>query len=204
MTPTHVFYAMLVVLTVPVAVERSATLLRSRPIIAALIVVGLVGALLLPLATQANGALLVITVVVTIAANAVAIKVVKNRNLARTITMVINVTVAVFAVGHPAVSTGFNATALRLAHLFGTNPLIAAVNAQRFHLAILALTGSYLAAVEVNHPIALFLKGANLMPAPTADPQTNEPARGKIIGYLERVIVFILVLTANVNAVGFV
>ena len=91
-----------------------------------------------------------------------------------------------------------------------TNPLFETLKLDQFHMVVVALAGTYLATIESNHAIALMLKGANLMPSsptPGDGPENgaiDEPARGRFIGYLERMIVFLLVLSGEVNAIGFV
>ena len=68
-----------------------------------------------------------------------------------------------------------------------------------------------LVSVGLNDPIALFLKRSHLMPgfagdssSPDTAPADPEPARGRIIGYLERGIILVLMLSGNIGAIGFV
>lgn len=179
-------------------------------------------AALAPVVSGANVAALAIIVAVTAAIDAAVLAAIRSRDGARTLTLVTNLAIGVLVLPHPGVSIGFNHVAVRAAALLGANPLLGTVSAAELHLAIVALVGIYLVTVELNHPIALILKGTDLMPAsPDRDasvmavppphergaaprPAVDEPARGRVIGYLERTIVFLLVLAGELAAVGFV
>lgn len=202
MTTTHVFLSMLAVMMIPSVVKRSGRT------VAVMIVI--IAAMLLPVVTRTNAVTIGAITLLSIVINTVIMIRVRNSDLARTITMLINILISLFAFGNPEIVSGFNRAFLTITSALATNSLFRAFNPDHFHTFVVALAGTYLATIESNHVIALMLKGANLMPSSPAlrdDPEIeeiDEPARGRFIGYLERTIVFLLVLSGNVNAIGFV
>ena len=69
------------------------------------------------------------------------------------------------------------------------------------------LFGFILVTAAVNDPIAWILKSYNLLPDNTGSDRNtkgDEPARGKAIGYLERGIAYLLIISGNAGAIGFV
>ncbi len=73
------------------------------------------------------------------------------------------------------------------------------------------LFGLALVTVGINHPIVFVLKATGLATADMhgngqSNPRltSNEPARGKAIGYLEWIIVLLLMISNNTAAIGFV
>ncbi len=210
MTTTHVFWTLFVVLMVPAAMEWVRQNRRGQKIMSAAVPVLVAGAIILPVMTRENVAVVMIITVMTFGIHGVISKAVANRNAGRTLSLLVNILIGVFVLGHPAITGGFNHAFLRLTRLIGTNPVVQLLSAAQIHAVLVALAGSYLAAFEINHPIALILKSTNLMPpSPVALPdrdsaEIDEPARGRVIGCLERTIVFLLVLTGHMNAIGYV
>ena len=134
--------------------------------------------------------------------------------VARSITLVLNLMACGLLFGNLDLFGDFNnATRRLIAWLAGKNGIIASLGSSELYAGLLALVGAYLATIEINHPIALILKRSQLMPAaatteesgPRDTPElTGEPARGRAIGYLERLIVFALTLSGNLSALGLV
>jgi hypothetical protein len=210
MTTTHIFLSMFATMMIPAVINRvTSTVVKRRGRTVAIAVV-IIGAMFLPIVTKTNAIAIGTIILLTIAINAAIMTSIRNGNLARTITMPINILIAVFALGNPSIVSGFNRAFVAVMDALGRNPLFQTLRLDQFHMVVVALAGTYLATIESNHAIALMLKGANLMPsspAPGDGPENgeiDEPARGRFIGYLERMIVFLLVLFGEVNAIGFV
>jgi hypothetical protein len=130
-----------------------------------------------------------------------------NEYTTATIGLFIRVGVILFVAGNPRFIPGFSGTARSLAALVRENSLIAASLTERnFHDLLLMVSGVLLAGFDVNCLVALILKQAHLIPAESrADASAaGEIGRGRIIGILERSIVFVLVVRGNISAVGLI
>ena len=208
--PTHIFLTVFTTAMIPAAVEALVSGLDRRRVAAWVGVVAVICATLFPIVTGTNAVMITVVVALTVAIDATVVIACTNRNAARTVTTIITVLIAVFVLGNPSLVHGFNRTFVGIARLVALNPLVASLDPHQIHVAVMALAGMYLAAIESNHAIALILKSTNLMPSPTDAPaasagaEFDEPARGRVIGYLERTIVFLLVFSGNVSAIGLV
>jgi hypothetical protein len=131
----------------------------------------------------------------------------RNEYKAETIGLFIRVIVVLFFAGNPRFIPGFNGAARTLATLVRENSLVAAsITERNFHDLLLMVSGILLAGFDINCLVALILKQAHLMPSEGhADaPAAGEVGRGRIIGILERSIVFVLVVRGNISAVGLI
>ena len=124
-----------------------------------------------------------------------------------TIGLFVRITAILLITGNPRFITGFNSLARGLSTLIQENSVIAAsITQEGFHNLLLMLTGVLLAGFDINCLVALILEQSHLMPV---DDQTGaramgEAGRGRIIGILERSIVFVLIVRGNISAVGLI
>ena len=83
------------------------------------------------------------------------------------------------------------------------NTLLSGLPADSGHRLLVQLTALWVASVELNGLITLILKRYKLIPTPTA-PKANpqEPARGRVIGLLERGIVSLLALHGRLDGLA--
>jgi hypothetical protein len=131
----------------------------------------------------------------------------RNEFTSATIGLFIRVGVILFVAGNPRFIPGFNGTARGLAAIVRENSLVAASLTERnFHDLLLMVSGILLAGFDINCLVALILKQAHLMPSEsqTDASAAGEVGRGRIIGILERSIVFVLVVRGNISAVGLI
>lgn len=210
MTITHIFLSMFATMMIPAVINRITGTVVTRNGRNVAIMIVIIGAMYLPIVTKTNAITIGTIIVLTIAINVAIMTRIHNGDLARTITMLINILIAVFALGNPSIVGGFNRAFIVVMDALATNSLLQRLDPNQFHVIAVAVAGTYVVTVESNHAIALVLKGTNLMPSsppPGDGPESeeiDEPARGRFIGYLERMIVFLLVLSGNVSAIGFV
>jgi hypothetical protein len=80
------------------------------------------------------------------------------------------------------------------------NAIGALVKGRRLQESSLIIAGMLLASFELHHPIVWAITRLDIAPPSTA----AEIVRGRIIGYLERPIVFILIITGNFVSLGLV
>ena len=131
----------------------------------------------------------------------------RNEYTTETIGLFIRISVILFFAGNPRFIPGFNDTARSLASLLRENSLVAAsVTQNNFHDLLLMISGILLAGFDINCLVALILKQAHLMPSEgkTDTSAAGEVGRGRIIGILERSIVFVLVVGGTISAVGLI
>lgn len=85
----------------------------------------------------------------------------------------------------------------------GSNPLLARLAPDFAHRLLVQATALWVATVELNELITMILNRYALIPAAGA-PKANrhEPARGRVIGWLERGIVCLLALHGHLEALG--
>lgn len=160
---------------------------------------------ILPILTGANWVILTAATVGLIIITTTIIATIRNGNLARTVVMFTNLAFVALVLGNENWVTGFNGATISAASwIAGNNALAAQISSATLHTLMVVLSGLIIVTVEINHPIALFLKRTKLMPEETSANASPEPARGRAIGYLERAIVFILTLTGNFAGLGLV
>jgi hypothetical protein len=131
----------------------------------------------------------------------------KNEYIPETIGLFVRITAILFIAGNPRFVTGFNSLARGLSALIQANSVIAAsITPEGFHNLLLTLSGVLLAGFEINCLVALILKQSHLIPHDVqADARAiGEAGRGRIIGILERSIVFVLIVGGNISAVGLI
>lgn len=132
--------------------------------------------------------------------------------LGRTIVFVTNGLLLVVLVGNPAWVGGFSPTfAALLKTIASSNVVFGSMRPGTGHRLMVYVVGIWIASFELNNPIALFLKRTSLMPkAPIEgnvqheNAPTDEPARGRVIGVMERAIVFVLAVTGSLASLGLV
>lgn len=132
--------------------------------------------------------------------------------LARTIIFLVNGFLLVIVVGNPAWVSGFGPwVASFFTRLGASNVLAGSLDRTSLHRFMVYAAGICITSFELNNPIALFLKRTRLMPQSTlaaADQPSiaasDEPARGRVIGVMERAIVFVLAVTGNLSSLGLV
>lgn len=228
----YLLYALIPVFVLPHAFRRP---LRGRSWLfwTVLLLVSNLLLVFLPLSSgDARSLALVAALFVVTAATTVIARTVPQSYLAGTLTFVVNgiVTVAVF--GNPFWLNEWNAAVSAAVHSIALSSVLTRnVSEANMHAFLVYLLGIWIATVEVNGPIALFLKTTRLMPQPPskfsaappagsekapepvggtppgggdASDVVGEPARGRVIGIMERGIVFVLVLTNNLSALGLV
>jgi hypothetical protein len=120
--------------------------------------------------------------------------------------------------GFPGLDTGFNPQSISfVADILAANTMLAAVDARGFHNLLVILCGLLVVSAEVNDLIRIVLHRFKIEPQAQA-PRGSSPAvglpaekvdnrelnRGRIIGILERAIVFGFVMLGFVGSVGFV
>jgi hypothetical protein len=130
-----------------------------------------------------------------------------NEYTPETIGLFLRVAVILFFAGNPRFIPGFNGPARSLAALMQANSVVAASITQKgFRDLLLMLSGVLLAGFDINCLVALILKQSHLMPSDvqTAASAAKEAGRGRIIGILERSIVFVLIVRGNFSAVGLI
>jgi hypothetical protein len=131
----------------------------------------------------------------------------RNEYTSETIGLFVRISVVLFVAANPRFIPGFNDLARDLVTLLRENSVIAAsVTQKNFHDLLLMILGILLAGFDINCLVALILKQSHLMPSEgQADASVvGEIGRGRIIGILERSIVFVLVVRGNMSAVGLI
>jgi hypothetical protein len=131
----------------------------------------------------------------------------KNEYTPETIGLFIRIIVILFIAGNPRFITGFNNPARSLASIIQANSAIAASITQKgFRDLLLMISGVLLAGFDINCLVALILKQSHLIPPDdqSGASAAGEAGRGRIIGILERSIVFVLIIRGNISAVGLI
>ncbi|MDP2361912.1 MAG: hypothetical protein Q8O14_14375 [bacterium] len=127
-----------------------------------------------------------------------------NPHLARTLSLALALLLLALVageaamVGHPRV-----ALARALDHWAASNALLSALPPDTGHRLLVTAAALWLAVMEANHPVAFFLKRIDLLPAAvTAAGPSPEPARGRMIGRLERGLVCLMALSGTLSGLG--
>jgi len=211
MSTTHTLFVLAFILfTYRVIRERQQ---RLKLGISVLIRAALQTAVLAPLISSGTDWYYFIAIIVVVNASDLTIGILANARPRRdeytseTIGLFIRVSVILFVAGNPRFIPGFNGPALGLAALVRENSLVAASLTERnFHDLLLMVSGILLAGFDINCLVALILKQSHLIPSEgKADASVaGEVGRGRIIGILERSIVFVLVVRGNISAVGLI
>lgn len=202
MPPVCVFYTLLLHLLLPSAL---ATTTRDMELwktgVAATVFAILV---ILPIVNTTNLIVMIITTVATIGVNTIMITKMGNTFGVRSMLLFVNTLICVLVYGNTKWFSGFNATTIAAVDaVLGRNSMTALLPPEAIPNALVILSGSILVSIELNNPIAFVLKRSSLMPQPTATPTSvGEPARGRVIGYLERSLVFLLLVSGNFGAIG--
>ena len=159
--------------------------------------------LLTPLMTRENWIILVVSGSVLVCVNTVFVVRAENRHLTGSLLLILNLIVVFAVVGSPQTVQGFAGwTGEAVQWLSSRNRIVAEIAGEKLSLAMFWAAGLAAVTLGLNDPIAFLLKRSHLMPGSDADP--TEPARGKVIGYLERGIILILMLTGNIGGIGLV
>ncbi|WP_319477354.1 hypothetical protein [Marispirochaeta aestuarii] len=211
MTAPYLSYALLVTIPLP----RILMHLRRNPgpglkALAAALVYLVV--LLLPLKIESHTGLLIVLSAAVPIYHILLIRLIRNQHLAASLLLLLNLVTIPAVFGRPDLVSGFSDFLLsRLDHLAAVNLVVAAVSPGEIESFLFYGMGIMLVSVGLNDPIALFLKRSHLMPGFAGDssssdpaPADPEPARGRVIGYLERAIILVLMLSGNIAAIGFV
>ena len=207
-----VFYTLLPTIVLPALLSKAVRAGRRAWLY--VVVTSLVYAAVLaaPIITRANTFILLTAVIGIVAVNTIIIVHVESAFLGRSITLFVNVLICVSCFGLIRWFPHFNDTARSIAlELVRSNALLRRADASVLRVGLVGLVGAYVATIEVNHPIAFILKQSRLMPgegepgnAPHSPALSGEPARGRAIGYLERLIVYALTVSGNLAALGLV
>jgi hypothetical protein len=89
----------------------------------------------------------------------------------------------------------------------GASVLLAGMDGRAFASALAVLSGALFVSTEVNHLARYVLVRIKVAPAATGAAQARGEAelrRGKIIGIVERLLIYYFVLTSSLSAIGFV
>ncbi|WP_319561159.1 hypothetical protein [Marispirochaeta sp.] len=211
MIAPHLSWAL--ILTIPLPHILTAAVSRPMPRLRTpLIVLTYLACLLLPLRIESYPGLVLLLSVSIPVFNLLLLRRMRNNYLAGTLLLIVNVSISITVFGTPVFVTGFTGWLengfMRLA---SGNVLAAAVSRGELETFLFYAVGILLVSLGLNDPIALYLKRSHLMPGAAGDespaesfPVNPEPARGRIIGYLERAIILVLMLTDNIGAIGFV
>ena len=159
----------------------------------------------IPIVSAANWWVIIITIVLIDLTHILMISLTKERlPLAHFVSFIVAAIVLVGVAASPTLVPAFNT---RVSDIVGRalqrNAVLALLTPQVFHYLAVVACGLWIACVEANNPITLVIKRARLMPDSVARSAT-EPARGRMIGILERGIVFMLAMTGNLAALGLV
>jgi hypothetical protein len=161
----------------------------------------------IPFITETNAIMIISTNIVIIIINTSTALRWDTHGL-RSALLTLNLAAGVFFYTNTRWFNGFNTTSIRFADWATRNHAFAAtLPAYKLHNALVIASGLAFVTFAINNPIALILKQSDLMPVSGNPPKAktnNEPARGKMIGYLERMIVFLLVVTGNMSGIGLV
>lgn len=168
--------------------------------------------LVLPVVTGSNWPIITITTVIMIVINIIVLRIVNDGHMAKSALTATNIIIVFLVYANSSWVPGFNAVIHSLAAGINENyPLLAHLPPRIAHKLSVTAFGLSFVTLGINYPIAFILKTSGLTPSnldTTEDAHlekpTNEPARGKAIGYLERAIVLILMLSSNTAAIGFV
>lgn len=209
---THLFFALTILLIAPGVLE--AALRSARPFASAVATIVLLSlAVTAPVLTRSNWLIVLPIVVALLAGSAALLARVRDRETARTIVLAGTLLAAVALFGSVSLVPGFNAAArAAAASLAAGNRLVASVEAETWTTLVASAAGLVLVTVELNHPIALVLRKRRLLPddAPGDGPSRrsrrgpDEAARGRVIGYLERAIVFVIIVAGTFESLGLV
>jgi len=131
-----------------------------------------------------------------------------TRDLVRFVAAVLLLAVLSF-IGPPESSAvRFAAWVIRLSHaVAGASLLLAGLDGRSVASALSILSGALFVSAEINNLtryILLRLKVAPTSATGEQDPGGRELRRGKMIGIVERLLIYYFVLTANLAAIGFV
>ncbi|MCG8479780.1 MAG: hypothetical protein MI724_11835 [Spirochaetales bacterium] len=206
MTTTHVFYALIPTIVLSQYVRSlDGRRLGGRMVIAALCYIA---AIAVPLATAANWWIVVVTAAVIVGVDIAMLRGSTNRHLSRTLVLAFNIVVTIGVVGTGPWTPGFNTVTQRIIGAAARwNAVLHRFDGATVHRTLVATAGLLIATTEINHLIALVLKRSSLIPRTLLDTQKSgedTPARGRMIGVLERGIVFVFTLTGNLSAIGLV
>ena len=206
MTTTHVFYALIPAIFLSQYVRSlDGRRLGGRLVVAVLCYIVAIAA---PLVTAANWWAVTVTAAVIIGVDVAILRRSTNPHLSRTLVLVFNIAVTVGIVGNNRWTWGFNTITQGIAAtLAQRNAVFHRFDGRTVHRTVVAAAGLLIATTEINHLIALILKRSSLIPNTLLDAQRSSddtPARGRMIGLLERGIVFIFTLTGNLSAIGLV
>lgn len=211
MIAPHLSWAL--ILTIPL--PHILTLAVSRPMLRLrmpLIVLMYLACLLLPLRMESYPGLVLFLSVFIPVFNLLLLRHMRNNFMTGTLLLIVNLSISITVFGTPVFVSGFAGwLEYGLMRLASGNVLAAAVSRGELETFLFYTAGILFVSLGLNNPIALFLKRSHLMPGAAEDespaeslPANPEPARGRIIGYLERAIILVLMLTDNIGAIGFV
>jgi hypothetical protein len=198
--PTDVVsYMLLAVIGVRLLVDRG---LRHWTIaLRRILLLVIVSACCIPIVTSENLVVLALVIPALLLVDFLILLFSHESELGRTWSTAATVAFVMIAFTSAPLSAGFNAETLRVADAaFAGNALAALVKGQTLRGSSLVIAGMLLSSFELHYPILWTIKHLDI--APPATPA--EIARGRTIGYLERPIVFLLIITGNVVSLGLV
>lgn len=123
---------------------------------------------------------------------------------------------AFFVFGHMGAFPGFNPLIVKACEsVAAQNTVLLSITADQVHSLLVSVSGVLIAGLEANHLIALLLQKAGLIPALSSAADAvqdigkqmdnrKEIARGRLIGILERTLVFLLTVNDAVSALGLI
>ncbi|TVR35924.1 MAG: hypothetical protein EA404_00255 [Spirochaetaceae bacterium] len=164
---------------------------------------------MLPVAAQRSLIPTLIAVVLVTVIDLLLITLLRDRDLGRAMATLVSVLLVMLLFSDARITTGFNQPARDLFELlFRGNRMIGSVGEDGFAYAMMFMAGMLLSALEANHVVIYVLRRLQLGPV-APQPQyrlfaDKDKGRGKVIGYLERALVFSLVLSGNLGGIGFV
>lgn len=210
-----VFYTLFPTVVLPAVLSKATRSGRRAPLYVAVTSLVYAAVLAAPIITRTNTFILIIAVIGIVAVNIIIIVSVESAFLGRSITLIVNVLICASVFGLIRWFPYFNDSARALAlELVRSNALLRPADASVLGVGLVGVVGAYVATIEANHPIAFILKQSRLMPgegeagnasvSPHSTALSGEPARGRAIGYLERLIVYALTVSGNLAALGLV
>lgn len=205
---THIVFSVLLTVLLPLTLSL---LSRLRLLYRATIVGGLYAAvLLLLLGTSLNWPVLLIVSTAVVLINVKLTDSDVSNPVTGTMLLVLNIVIPVVFVGIPGWFPGFDPTALNIvSEITKQNVIFRGVTATDVHNALVFIFALVVVTREINNPIAMILKHSNLMPQGEVMRSGNHlyessPARGKVIGYLERTLILIFGIMGNLEVLGVV
>jgi hypothetical protein len=166
-----------------------------------LLLLAILAACAIPIATCSNLVFLAPAIMVIVLVDSIALWLFHESDLGKALGAAVCVVLVMVAFTTSFVVTGFNRQTIQIAEVvFTHNALANLVKGRLLHDACIYMAGMLLASFELHYLITWVIKSLRITPESTPD----QSARGRIIGLLERPIVFILIITGNFVSLGLV